>query len=151
MASPSYYCVSFFTTSILAWVLVPKDLLDHGGMLRQTTLVIWSKLLPVASYMLPRCSDSFLIAAYGCLTVVYSCLQLPIAAFAICTSVATHVLIANMSICSFYSLVCHNSLSTCLSYLLPIRFHTTSSLLFYPFLIVLATNNPCRSGTLINV
>ena len=47
----------------------------------------------------------------------------------------------------FLQYVCHNSLFTCLFYYI-LAFIHTSSLLSFHFLIVLATNNPCRSGTL---
>ena len=52
-----------------------------------------------------------------------------------------------MSIGSFYSYMCHNSLFTCLFYYI-LAFVHTGSLLSLPFLIVLATDDPCRSGTL---
>ena len=69
------------------------------------------------------------------------------AAFATCALAARHMLLADMSISSFYSSVCHNSLFTCLFYYI-LGFVHTGSLLFYSFLIVYAIDDPCRSGTL---
>src|SRR5229473_5958217 len=62
----------------------------------------------VAPYELPRCSDKLPIAACQLPIAVLSCLKLPMAAFTPCTSVALHVLIADMFIGSFYSFMCHN-------------------------------------------
>jgi len=45
--------------------------------------------------------------------------------------------------------MCHNSLLTCLVYYI-LTFVHTNSIIVLPFAIVYATDDPCRSGTLLS-
>ena len=65
-------------------------------------------MILVAPYEPLKCLGSFLIAAYSCL----------VAAYTLYASAAHHVFVADLLIGSFYSSVCHNSLFSCLVYLL---------------------------------
>jgi len=95
----------------------------------------------VARLWAPEVFGQLPIAAYSCL----------LAAFATCTLAARHVLFADMSIGSFYSYMCHNSLFTCLFYYI-LAFVHIDSLLSLPFLIdwsaCIAADHPLSSAVL---
>ena len=117
MALPSHCCVSFFTTSTQAWVLVPKKIIGSRGDVEteRSSDVIASGLIHTVdtectvcsnisicslysscSVELPKTLDSLPIAAYSChklaqATATASWRYLPPAAYAPCSAAAHHV------------------------------------------------------------